>query len=269
MGSVAAVAIRVKTADQLRIALAQRVTVRVVGQPKDTHRLTFARIKALHPLARLAGPETRGNGIERIAKILPGRTWVRPRMSEGADLAVPAGDRRLRRLNFLRAHAGEEVVGAVMLADVVEAQKAVGTWPVEVAWRHRRAEFTRFTAAGHSTVRCRPFHPSVPFARMSRHRVYIGRMSLTSTGPVAAEMIRRFEAALAPSRIDLADDSEQHRGHGGYNPAGESHFTLTIESAAFAGKSRVERQRMIHHALGDLLKERVHALTIRASAPGE
>ena len=94
-------------------------------------------------------------------------------------------------------------------------------------------------------------------------------MSLTSTGPVAAEMIRRLEAALAPSRIDLADDSEQHRGHGGYNPAGESHFTLTIESAAFAGKSRVERQRMIHHALGDLLKERVHALSIRASAPGE
>ena len=94
-------------------------------------------------------------------------------------------------------------------------------------------------------------------------------MSLTSTGPVAAEMIRRLETHLAPTRIELVDDSEKHRGHGGYNPAGESHFTLVIESGAFAGKSRVERQRLIHHALGDLLKERVHALSIRALAPGE
>ena len=94
-------------------------------------------------------------------------------------------------------------------------------------------------------------------------------MSLTSTGPVAAEMIRRLETALAPTRLELVDDSEQHRGHGGYNPAGESHFTLTIESDAFGGKSRVERQRMIHKALGDLLHERVHALSIKASAPGE
>jgi BolA protein len=82
-------------------------------------------------------------------------------------------------------------------------------------------------------------------------------------------MLRRLNSALSPSRIDLVDDSEQHRGHGGYNPAGESHFMLTIESAAFAGKSRVERQRMVHAALGDLLDERVHALSIRASAPGE
>ena len=94
-------------------------------------------------------------------------------------------------------------------------------------------------------------------------------MNAQTTGPVAAEMLRRLNSALSPSRIDLIDDSENHRGHGGYNPAGESHFTLRIESAAFAGKSRVERQRMIHAALGDLLHERVHALSIRATAPGE
>ena len=82
-------------------------------------------------------------------------------------------------------------------------------------------------------------------------------------------MLRRLNSSLAPSNIDLVDDSEQHRGHGGYNPAGESHFTLTIESAAFAGKSRVERQRMIYAALGDLMRDRVHALSIRAKAPGE
>jgi len=67
----------------------------------------------------------------------------------------------------------------------------------------------------------------------------------------------------------LIDDSEKHRGHGGYNPSGESHFTLEIESPAFEGKSRVERQRMIHQALGDLVGERVHALSIKAKAPGE
>ena len=94
-------------------------------------------------------------------------------------------------------------------------------------------------------------------------------MDAPATGPVATEMLRRLSSALSPSRVELADDSEQHRGHGGYNPAGESHFTLTIESPAFAGKSRVERQRMIHAALGDLLHERVHALSIRATAPGE
>lgn len=93
-------------------------------------------------------------------------------------------------------------------------------------------------------------------------------MNAEKTGPVATEMRRRLES-LSPSRIELIDDSEKHRGHGGYNPAGESHFSLAIESAAFAGKSRVERQRMIYAALGDLMRERVHALSIRASAPGE
>ena len=94
-------------------------------------------------------------------------------------------------------------------------------------------------------------------------------MSETSTGPVAAEMIERLEAALRPTRLELVDDSEQHRGHGGHNPDGESHFTLTIESAAFAGKSRVARQRLVHAALGELVGNRVHALSIRATAPGE
>jgi BolA family transcriptional regulator, general stress-responsive regulator len=94
-------------------------------------------------------------------------------------------------------------------------------------------------------------------------------MNGQKTGPVASEMLVRLNSALSPTRIALIDDSEQHRGHGGYNPAGESHFSLTIESPKFAGKSRVERQRLIYSALGDLMKERVHALSIRATAPGE
>lgn len=94
-------------------------------------------------------------------------------------------------------------------------------------------------------------------------------MTEAATGPIATEMLRRLNSALSPTAVDLVDDSEHHRGHGGYNPSGESHFTLRIESRAFAGKSRVERQRMIHAALGELLESRVHALSIRASAPGE
>jgi BolA protein len=82
-------------------------------------------------------------------------------------------------------------------------------------------------------------------------------------------MLKRLNSALSPRVISLVDDSEEHRGHGGHNPAGESHFSLDIESEAFAGKSRVERQRMVYKALGDLMRERVHALQLRARAPGE
>ena len=94
-------------------------------------------------------------------------------------------------------------------------------------------------------------------------------MNALATGPVATEMLKRLNSALSPTRIDLVDDSEQHFGHGGYNPAGESHFTLAIESPAFTGKNRVERQRMVYAALGELMESRVHALSIRATAPGE
>jgi BolA protein len=94
-------------------------------------------------------------------------------------------------------------------------------------------------------------------------------MNARKTGPVATEMLARLNSALCPTAIELSDDSEQHRGHGGYNPAGESHFSLRIESPAFVGKSRVERQRMVYAALGDLMRERIHALSVRATAPGE
>jgi BolA protein len=93
-------------------------------------------------------------------------------------------------------------------------------------------------------------------------------MNALASGPVAHLMLERLDA-LKPTKVELVDDSEKHRGHGGYNPAGESHFTLLIESPLFAGKSRVERQRMVHSALGELVGERVHALSIKARAPGE
>ena len=109
----------------------------------------------------------------------------------------------------------------------------------------------------------------MPLASSLGQPAYIGPMDTTATGPVATEMLKRLNSALSPTRLELIDDSQKHRGHGGYNPAGESHFSLDIESEAFAGKSRIERQRMVYKALGELMRERVHALQIRARAPGE
>lgn len=94
-------------------------------------------------------------------------------------------------------------------------------------------------------------------------------MPEVATGPVATEMIERLTAALKPSRLLLEDQSHQHVGHAGHDPRGESHFALIIESDAFTGLNRVERQRRIYMALGELMRERVHALTIKAIAPGE
>ena len=79
-------------------------------------------------------------------------------------------------------------------------------------------------------------------------------------------MRRRLEAALAPTVLTLLDESAMHVGHAGHDGRGESHFSLTIESAAFAGKSRVERQRLVYAALGELMHDRVHALSIKATA---
>lgn len=93
-------------------------------------------------------------------------------------------------------------------------------------------------------------------------------MDALATGPVATEMRRRLES-LKPTMVELIDDTEKHHGHGGYNPEGESHFSLRIESGEFEGKSRVERQRMVNKALGELVGNRVHALSIKAKAPGE
>lgn len=85
-----------------------------------------------------------------------------------------------------------------------------------------------------------------------------------------AEIIRsKLQAALAPQLLDIEDQSERHRGHAGYREGGESHFHLTIVSDAFQGKSRIDRQRLVHRALADELKEKIHALSMSVKAPGE
>ena len=94
-------------------------------------------------------------------------------------------------------------------------------------------------------------------------------MTQAFTGTVAAEIEKRLREALAPTRLDVINDSARHRGHAGDDGSGESHFTVEVEAVVFAGMSRLERQRAVNAALGDLLRGRVHALAIRARAPGE
>ncbi|MGZ8997463.1 MAG: BolA family protein [Allosphingosinicella sp.] len=94
-------------------------------------------------------------------------------------------------------------------------------------------------------------------------------MSNAFTGPVAAEIEKRLRDALAPSALRVINDSDLHRGHSGHDGSGESHFTVEIEAPAFVGQSRLQRQRAVNQALGDLMRQRIHALAIRARAPGE
>lgn len=89
------------------------------------------------------------------------------------------------------------------------------------------------------------------------------------TGPLQTEMERMLSAVLAPSRLEVINDTANHLGHAGDDGSGESHFTVVVESDQFAGKSRLERQRMVNRALGDIPGTRVHALAIKAYAPGE
>lgn len=80
---------------------------------------------------------------------------------------------------------------------------------------------------------------------------------------------RKLTEAFRPETLRVVDESHQHEGHAGHRPGGESHFRVYIVSQAFAGKSRVERHRLVNAALSAELAERVHALAIHASAPGE
>ncbi len=83
----------------------------------------------------------------------------------------------------------------------------------------------------------------------------------------ADEIRAKLEAALAPEALDVVDDSESHRGHGGYQEGGESHYNLRIRAEAFAGKSRIARHRMVHAALGPELIGRIHALALDLDTP--
>ena len=79
----------------------------------------------------------------------------------------------------------------------------------------------------------------------------------------------KLRKAFAPESLRVEDESRRHQGHAGHRPGGETHFRIYIVSAAFRGKSRLDRHRMINAALASELSGGVHALAIHAAAPGE
>jgi BolA family transcriptional regulator, general stress-responsive regulator len=102
-------------------------------------------------------------------------------------------------------------------------------------------------------------------------------MPLTKSnhGRIAAAMntkdiiTNKLREAFSPESLDVSDESHLHEGHSGHRPGGETHFRVYIVSAAFEGKSRIERHRMINSTLAAELEGGVHALAIKAQAPGE
>lgn len=88
-------------------------------------------------------------------------------------------------------------------------------------------------------------------------------------GAIIDAIQNKLTTAFQPTRLEIVDDSHRHAGHAGAREGGESHFNVTIQAAAFAGANRVARQRMVYHALADELAGPVHALSVKALAPGE
>ena len=85
-----------------------------------------------------------------------------------------------------------------------------------------------------------------------------------------AELIeRKLTQALAPQRLKIVDDSEKHKGHAGYREGGETHFSVEVVSTAFAGQSRLARQRRVYEILAAELAGGVHALQLKTLTPDE
>ena len=79
----------------------------------------------------------------------------------------------------------------------------------------------------------------------------------------------KLTAAFSPTRLDIEDDSARHAGHAGASASGESHFNVVIQAQAFEGAPRVARQRMVYQTLAEELAGPLHALSVKALAPGE
>lgn len=86
---------------------------------------------------------------------------------------------------------------------------------------------------------------------------------------VADTIHSKLTDRFAPARLEVVDESHRHAGHAGARPEGETHFTVTIVSAEFAGLSRVARQRLVYQTLTEELATRVHALSLTTLTPAE
>jgi BolA protein len=94
-------------------------------------------------------------------------------------------------------------------------------------------------------------------------------LKMSVMGAILEAIQAKLTAAFQPTRLEIVDDSSRHEGHAGARPGGESHFNVLIESHAFSGAAKVARQRMVYRALAEELAGPLHALSIKALAPGE
>ena len=88
-------------------------------------------------------------------------------------------------------------------------------------------------------------------------------------GAVTDTIRDKLSRAFSPERLEIEDDSARHHGHAGAHPGGESHFNVVIQAAVFEGQGPVQRQRAVYAALKEELAGPVHALSVKALAPGE
>ena len=86
---------------------------------------------------------------------------------------------------------------------------------------------------------------------------------------VKSRIEEKLSAALRPESLRVVDESHLHAGHAGHRPEGETHFRIHVVASSFAGKSRIERHRMVNTLLAEELSGPVHALAVHPMAPGE
>ena len=86
---------------------------------------------------------------------------------------------------------------------------------------------------------------------------------------VAQTLREKLTRALAPERLEIVDESHLHAGHAGAREGGESHFRIDVVSAAFAGRARIARHRLVHDILAEEIAGPVHALSLTARTPDE
>ncbi len=160
MAAVAAIPVGMEAPDQLRIAASDRLQVGIFAQAEDAQRTLLGSAEARRRF-RVAPPEPRRDGVQRVGEVAPRRRWIRPGMGERPRRAFPSGERRLRFTNLFGAHAVEEIILRIVLADVLQAQELPRPGAVEIGRRQRRLELAGLAAPGNRAAVPRTFDPAV------------------------------------------------------------------------------------------------------------
>ncbi len=92
---------------------------------------------------------------------------------------------------------------------------------------------------------------------------------MSQSSPIKTRILQKLSEKFSPQELEVIDESDRHKGHAGHDGGGESHFQVMIVSESFAGKGRVERHRMVYETLDAEIRERIHALSIKAFSPSE